>query len=682
MIQKIGAGSISAGSRVNYEVNQPAAKQNSTVLSTPAFSGNYTATGLVNAYQAFHGINLAKSISFGQSLSSAFKELNEPMSTCRDLSKGMKGEPVGTRVSVSDLIDKYSDDLPNTFDAIKTNVEVSSDKDKGTVTEARTQLKKMPNGILYEMSVRQPRKKTSPINTKLPLIQLLRITQDPFIEEQSYVLNTKGKLMAVVEDGNNVLLTNAGHIRKQPDPYTGGRRLDVSVSQKGNHFVPFTPEVQPVKEREAMPSIGEGTEIVIGMEDGRFVPEIIDSINSFVEKVDNGEIVLDQFVANPDAKNTQLAMLAGGFGSRAEYTNASSDGIFHGKKNGAQSTKGVFRTATGLTPMETTFISLHNAGLLDCSKGKLKIGDNIKFYLNQSGINKGNGGFTVDLYNKMEREGRKSLTLFPNDSMSRMSKASQKMADIMNSGDAAVVMIAKEVSSEDAKGNFGIMKLGSDNEILEFAEKPKEIPEGYEKDGKCLTNTFQFSVSKEAFEALATVEPFFPAGKGKEPKDWSGTFIPTLMALSQLDDPQEINEYITNAINAKKKDKADWDIVNIPADVIAQAKDIIGSQKIIAVPTDEPWADCGTLNALYHTTMQIASNDFPLEDFERKHVLDSINTQTGLVASSPEQKAEIEDKYSIDGEVMVVPKAKRVDPAIVDEYIDNGLITVNEKQTV
>ena len=80
------------------------------------------------------------------------------------------------------------------------------------------------------------------------------------------------------------------------------------------------------------------------------------------------------------------------------------------------------------------------------------------------------------------------------------------------------------------------MKLSADNEILEFAEKPKVIPEGYEKKGMCLTNTFQFSVSKEAFKALATLEPFFPAGKGKEPKDWSKTYVPILMSLTQKDD--------------------------------------------------------------------------------------------------------------------------------------------------
>ena len=668
MIQKIGAGIVNPNLKQNETKLSTPANSN-TLVSKPAFSGNYTATSLVNAYQAYHGINLAKTVSFGQSLSQAFKELNQQMSTCRDLSKGMKGESVGSRVHVSELVDKYYDDLPNDFDAIKTNIEVSSDPDKGTVTEARTQLKKMPDGILYEMAVRKPRKTTDPVDKKLPLTQLIKITQDPDIPEHTYVLNTKGKLMAVVEDGNNVLLTNTGNFTKITDEE---KRLSVNATQKGNVFTPFTPDVQPVEKRVHTPSIGEGTEIVIGMEDGRFVPEIISSIKSFVDKVNNDEIILKQFVANPDAKNTQLAMLAGGFGSRAEYTNASSSGIFHGKQNGAQSTKGVFRTATGLTPMETTFISLHNAGLLDCSKGKLKIGDNIKFYLNQSGVNKGNGGFTVDLYNKMEREGRKSLTLFPNDSMSRMTEASRKMADIMNSGEAAIVMIAKEVSSDDAKGNFGIMKLGENNEILEFAEKPKTIPKGYEKDGKCLTNTFQFSVSKEAFGALAKLEPYFPAGKGKEPRDWSKTFVPILMSLTQKDDIEEITEDIAKVVDAKEG--------TIPAEAVEEAKALLGDQKIIAVPTDEPWADCGTLNALYHTTMQIASNDFPLEDFERKHVLDSINTQTGLVASTPEQKAEIESKYIIDGQVMVVPIAEKVDSSVVKEYIDNGLITINEKQ--
>ncbi len=666
MIQKIGVGVINQNPTIN--TNKTANNAVKSNVTTPSFSSNYTATSLVNAYQAFHGIQTAKTVSFGKSLTAAFKDLNQQMTTCRDESKGKAGEAVGSRVDVSSLVDEYCDELPNDFDAIKTNIEVASTDD--TITDARTQIKRTPNGIMYEMAVRNPRKKGTIGDRSHGLQQLIRITQDPKAEEKAYVLNTKGKLMGVVEDGNNVILSNAGTFSKHLDDTS---RLAVEAEKSTNRdFVPFTPAVQEVKDRIHQPSVGQGTEIVIGMEDGRFVPEIIDSIKTFVDKVNSGEIILDQFVANEGAQNTQLAMLAGGFGSRAEYTNASSDGIFHGKDKGAQSTKGVFRTATGLTPMETTFISLHNAGLLDCSKGKLKIGDNIKFYLNQSGVNKGNGGFTVDLYNKMEREGRESLTLFPNDSMSRMSKATEKMANIMNSGNAAIVMIAKEVSSEDAKGNFGIMKLGADNEILEFAEKPKTIPAGYEKNGMCLTNTFQFSVSKEAFKALATLEPFFPAGKGKEPRDWSKTFVPILMSLTQKDDIAEITKDISKVVDAKEG--------QIPESAVAIAKEALGNQKIIAVPTDEPWADCGTLNALYHTTMQIASNDFQLEDFERKHVLDSINTQTGLVASTPEQKAEIESKYYVDGEVMVVPKAKKVAPSIVDNYIRKGLITVNERQ--
>ncbi|MBE7705176.1 MAG: hypothetical protein E7Z90_05110 [Cyanobacteria bacterium SIG29] len=664
MIQKIGVGLVNQNPMVTKERN--VANNTQQYSSTPAFARNYTATSLVNAYQAFHGIQTAKTVSFGKSLAAAFKDLNQPMTTCSDPKKGKAGESVGSRANVSSLVNEYYDELPNNNDAIKTDIEISSTPKE--IVDARTQIKRTPNGIMYEMAVRKPRPVDTPADRSKPLDQLIRITQDPKAEEKAYVLNTKGKLMAVVEDGQNVLLTNAGTFSKHIDDTA---RLNVRADKASNRdFVPFTTEIQKVRERVHMPSIGQGTEIVIGMEDGRFVPEIIDSIRTFENKINKGEIILDQFVANPDAKNTQLAMLAGGFGSRAEYTNASSDGIFHGKANGAQSTKGVFRTATGLTPMETTFISLHNAGLLDCSKGVFGIGKNVKFYLNQSGVNKGNGGFTVDLYNKMEREGRNSLTLFPNDSMSRMTEASRKMADIMNTGDAAIVMIAKEVSSEDAKGNFGIMKLGKDNEILEFAEKPKTIPAGYEKNGNCLTNTFQFSVSKEAFKALATLEPFFPAGKGKEPRDWSKTFVPILMSLTQKDNLNEMRADIAKVVDADPK--------QIPMSAIREAHEAVANQKIIAVPTDEPWADCGTLNALYHTTMQIASNAFPLEDFERAHVLNSINTQTGLVASTPEQKSQIESKYYIDGEVMAVPKAKRVSPSIVGQYINKGLISINK----
>ncbi len=675
MIERIGYGNIIP---LKKQENIQNTQANKTKMTVPSFSAKYNAAELVNAYQAFHGIKTAKTISFGASLAKSIDSLRDVMYTCKDESKGKKGEEVGKKVKATEIIQKHKDDLPYLEDALKTNVTVNIEKDKNMpskpakITEARTQIKRTPVGILYEMAVRQPRLENQPFDRKAPLKQLIQIIQDFDGEpqEQAYVLNTKGNLMAVIEDNDDVILTNAGTAKRiYQNPK---QKLIVHAEQKGNNYAKFTPIAAPLKVREHKPSIGQGTEIVIGMEDGRFVPEIIDSIESFVKKVNDGEIILDQFVANKDAKNTQLAMLAGGFGSRAEYTNASSDGIFHGVKNGAQSTKGVFKTATGLTPMETTFISLHNAGLLDCSKGKLKIGDNIKLYLNQSGVNKGNGGFTVDLYNKMNRSGRKSLTLFPNDSMSRMPKATKEMADIMNSGKAAIVMISKKVKANDAKGNLGIMKIDPEtHEILEFKEKPKSIPTGYaDKNNMCLTNTFQFSVSKEAFGALAALEEFFPESNGKEPRDWSKTYIPILMSLTQNNDIDKIRKDIAKTV--------DTNYENIPRGVVQLAKQVLHGQKIISVPTEESWADCGSLNALYHTTMEIASGEFKLEDFERQHVLDSINTETGLVASTKEQKDEIEKKYVIDGEVMVVPKAKKIDHSIVDKYIKDGLIAVNK----
>lgn len=678
MIQKIGAANLAnAAGLLNKNYSQH--MQKNSYATTPAFSNNYSGVDIAKAYQGMFGIQTAKTVSFGQSLSDAFSELTTQMKTCTD-ERGEKGEAVGSQVAVSEIIKKFAKELPSEYDAIKTNITV--DPKKGTTNPiiARTQVKKMPHDyIMYQMAVRPPQSGNQRKTENLK--QLISIYQRPSSaiadEQKAYVLNTKGNLMAVIEDGDNVLLTNAGGIRTK----AGAGHLYAHALQKGNTFRPFKQPVMPeapirtesVSDSKPVDPNNNGTEIVIGMEENRFVPEIIKSIEDFIAKIDSGEIVLGEFHPQEGAKNLQLAMLAGGFGSRAEYTNASSSGIMHGEKNGAQSTKGVFRTATGLTPMETTFVSLHNAGLLNCSKGQLKIGKNIKFYLNKSGINKGNGGFTVDLYNKMERSGRKYLAIFPNDSMSRMTNATKRMFEKMEQGNTAIAMIAKEVKSDDAKGNFGIMKLGNDNEILEFKEKPKEIPDGYERNGKCLTNTFQFAVSKEAFEALAIIEPFFPVSQGKEPRDWSKTFIPILMSLTQKDDITDIAADITKIVGNVSDQN---EFIN----AVIKAKSIVGGQKIVAIPTDEPWADCGTLNALYHTTMQIASGDFKLEDFERRHVLDSINTETGLIASTPEQKKYIEDHYSINGEVMAVPKAQKVYPYIVKNYERKGLISVNERK--
>ena len=675
MLNRISmADSLTKNYSLQSSTNVQKRENNATnVIQFKGQNASYGADKLAAAYRAYNKIPMASTVSFTGSLATAFEELNQSMVTCQDIEHGRKGEEVGSRADVSQLVSKFIDDLPRYDDAMKTTIQIAKDKDKGTITDARTQVKKgHGDNMKFEMVVRTPRKENENPGWTEKIQQILKFELEPYsinldsdnrrsikgTPENAYVLNTKGKLMAVVEDGDNVLLTNAGKLNKK-DSSSG--YLNVTAEQNKNVFKPFEVHNVPVVEQKSGGSQGGGTELVIGLEDGRFVPEIIDSIATFVEKVDNGEIVLDEFKPAEGAQNMQLSMLAGGFGSRAEYTNASSSKIMHGNPQGSNLTKGCFRTATGLTPMETTFVSLHKAGLLDCSKGNLGIGKNIKFYLNDSGVNGGNGGFTVDMYDTMEREGRDSLLILPNDAMSRIPKALSEMTSIMNSGNAAVVMVAKEVDKEDARGSLGIMKINDKGEIEAFAEKPKEFEEGYvDENDNCFANTFQFAVSKEAFKALSILEPYLPANNsGKEPRDWSKTFTPILMALTQNEDAEGAQKQIKDSI---KQD--------MPLEALSEAKEVLGNQKIYAVKSSEPWADCGTLNALYHTTMQIASGDFPLEDFERKHVLDSVNTQTGLVASSPEQKAEIEDKYDIEGQVMAVPKAKAVSNDIIDEYAD------------
>lgn len=712
---------LSSVSRANfslksYGINGVKKQKTNSTNATNAiqFKGadkNISAAKLADAYKGYNNVRLASSVSFTGSLSGAFEELNQKMKTCVD--ENSNGEVVGSRIDINGLY-KLKDDLPRYDDAIKTIVEAKrekvEDKDTGkvitAVADAKYQIENAGDGNLKFIATRRPlRDENDKSHRTNPIEQLLSFEYTPYdvvcndenersfigTPEATYVLNTKGNLMAVVEDNDSkdVLLTNAGEIHKKDSSkgkldvkakeYTikdeNGKDIeaselikrtstkacengeDKSLIQIENTYKPFVPENVPVLTKKSGGSQGGGTELVIGLEQGRFVPEIIDSIKTFENKINDGDIVLDEFKPAEGAQNIQLSMLAGGFGSRAEYTNASSSKIFHGKKDGSNLTKGCFRTATGLTPMETTFISLHKAGLLDCSKGNFGIGKNIKFYLNDSNVNGGNGGFTVDMYKTMERENRESLFIMPNDAMSRIPNAVSKAVDIMNSGKAAVVMVAKEVNKEDARGKLGIMKIDDEGKIVEFAEKPKKFEKGYvDQNGNCFANTFQFAVSKEAFEALSILNPYLP-NAGKEPKDWSKTYTPILMGLTQNDTVDGARAQINGIISK-----------DTPDDVLQKAKDALGNQKIYAVKTDEPWADCGTLNSLYHTTMQIAAGDFPLEDFERLNVLDCVDTQTGLVASSKEQKERIEKKYNTKGQVMVVPKAEPVDKSIVDTY--------------
>ncbi len=675
MIQGISTNALylhSLKARETQNTTSPITKSNVIPFKASPLSGDKLALAL----QAQTIVPIAKTISFSGALFTEFAEATDRVSVCKDTKAGKNGEDVGTKTNVNNIITRFSPELKKYDDAIKTTIELQNDGKK--VVEARTQLKKLFNDdILFEMAVRPERDVNSTPPSGVPdLTQKISVVLNPKNKntEQVSVLNTKGKLMAVVEDGNDVILTSAGNIEKKEDG-----TLLAAGKKPGREFKPFTPENIPViKDLEPHPSIGVGGEIIIGMEDGRFNAEIVDSIREFEQKLKSREITLPQFIAKDGADSIQIAMLAGGFGSRAEYTNASSDGIFHGKEDGAQSTKGVFRTSTGLTPMETTFISLHMAGLLDCSAEKFGIGKNVKFYLNKSGVNKGNGGFTIDLYQKMIQNNQTCEFIFPNDSISRMPLAIAEAAEKMNEGHTAIAMIAKKVPEAEARGTFGIMALSDDNQILKFAEKPKKIdPEFMDKDNYCLTNTFQFAVSKEAFQALEIIEPKFnKALEGKETRDWSKHLVPTIMVLSQFETPDEMRKNLPVVAGEDKNPKFINFLEKIPDSVLLEAKAVLGDQKVIAVPTDESWADVGQAAALYDVTMDIARGDFKLLDFERKNVINSINTKTGLVAMNPEQKEEIENKYKISGEVIVVPKAKTVPPSILLDYAD--CITINK----
>ena len=676
---------------VSPRFSKPNARKQNT-NSIQSSSDNFYSLNTAKALK-LNSLNLAKTVSFTGALIGAFKELNDVMVTCK--TDTSDGESAGKRANVNRLLHGFIDEFSQVDDAIKTSIRVNDHKPEDDPIYARTQIKMIrpskdiayTNDLLFQMAVRDHAGDITDRTSNLK--QLINIMLTPVnykgqgTKEQAYVLNTKGNLMAVVEDGDDVILTNAGTLSKKE---CADGLLDIDATQwvdkKGsknekmeNIYKPFTAKAQPVRERIPEKSEGEGTEIIIGMEDGRFVDEIKDSILTFVEKVKNGDIVLDKFVANKNAKSTQLVMLAAGYGSRAEYTNASSSAIFHNIDGGTQSTKGVFRTATGLTPMETSFVTLHNAGLLDCSKENLDIDKNIKFYLNQD-INRGNGGYTLGLAKKMMRDDAKSIMILPNDSMSRMTNAIIKAKELTDSGNAAIAMIAKKVEAQDCINTFGIMRLNNQNQIMEFKEKPSKIDPEFiveKTNGKdmCLTNTFQFTVSREALKVMELVEPFYTFdAKNKESRDWSKNYIPVIQAITMYDNPDDIRAFFAKNPKVFGKDAKPLDDATI-----FKAKEILHGQKLYAVPTDEPWADCGTLNQLYMTTMQIASGDFKLEDFERAHVLSCVDTEKGLVASSEEQKKRILDKYILTGQIMAVPQAK---PVNYDKIKDIP-VTVNER---
>ena len=150
----------------------------------------------------------------------------------------------------------------------------------------------------------QQEKVLSPAQQMSIVLSPYNVPNNKITPEKPYILETKGKLMAIAEDGSDVLLTNAGYIDKKS---TDEGRLTISAKQKGNKFIPFEVAPQPIREREVKPSIGAGTEIVIGMEDGRFVGELIKSIEDFSKKVESGQVLLDPFVQKEGADKVQFS---------------------------------------------------------------------------------------------------------------------------------------------------------------------------------------------------------------------------------------------------------------------------------------------------------------------------------------------------------------------------------------
>lgn len=490
------------------------------------------------------------------------------------------------------------------------------------------------------------------------------------------VLDNKGKFIAVVEDGQYVLMGNKGQLSSK----------DGSLKIKGNKKTEVErPQInKPTFDKlKPMPSIGQGGEVIIGLQNGRFCEAIIDSLQEFERKINEEEIVLPQFKAQEGAKTMQVAILSGGYGSRAEYTNASSEGIYHNdtKPQGPQNTKGSFRMATGLTPIETTLVTLHKAGILDCSKGVFGIGKNLKFYKNDSNINKGNGGFTLRMYDKMKKEGMDSIFVLPNDSVSRMTKATTEAQNIMNSGNSAIVMIASQVPWEKAKGNFGIMKLEGDmNEIKEFAEKPKERIDGFiDEDENCYTNTFQFMVHKDALKAINILEPHFKTKEGdKESRDWSKQLLPALMSVSQYEKPQDMRDHFLDVSGLRTIPGSINVLEKTPDDVLLQAREALNGKKVFAVKSNEPWVDAGQFDSMYDVSLKIASGEFEFEPFEMEHAFNSVNLETGLVATSPQLKEAVEQNYDINGHFMAVDKMHNVTTKnTIDLCVQNGSLIVD-----
>lgn len=634
---------------------------------------------LTLALRALNGVQLAQTVSF-KGFNDIYHNLRSEMKSCTD-ENGEKGEDAGIRLNVTKLMKRSAADMPRPYDSMHMTVSTSkTEAGEGVFNVVDTRMK-VKRGLNDEFSLKAIVREPRPENSEDPgatanWIQKFDITQNPFKSGyQAFMLNTRGNLMGVIEDKaeNVALLTNSGSIvsKNQADG-----ALKMIVENPKNQYTPFIPSVPEVADKPFEPSIGKGAKLVISMQDGRYTAETMKAIADFVNKVKSGEIDFGPFVQAEGADKAKIILLAGGYGSRAEHANVASDRIFHfnakdssdvrSEKKLGQTNKGIVKSPTGLNSMETTFKTLHDAGILNCSKDALEIGKNIEFYINASPVNRGNGGFTLDVYKNMKEQGIENYIVVPNDAFSRMTNATKDVLNFANTGKSAMTMIAKEVEPKDAIKNLGIMKIAEDGEILGFAEKPASIPEGYQlENGKCASNTFQFSVNKDTFEALTILEDCLAnkvrTSEKKESRDWSKCFTPIIMSITQNEDLEKIQKEVAKLL--------DTSVDNLPIEKIQEVKNILADKKVTAIPTSEPWVDAGTLNAYYQTAMQIASGDFKLSATERNNALKCINTETGLVTNSPELRAKIENKYDIKGEVVVVEKAPYLDDnAVKNEF--------------
>ena len=175
MIQKVTLSPVSVKNQAvkSNGITMPAKSQN------VSFEGSKTqASKLASAYQALNGIKTAKTVNFagGISLNEVFDKFNMEVVTCDDPAAGIKGEMVGSRANVSEIIEELHDSLPKYEDAVKTNIVVSKEDRKEQYEEqfsstgryykyektvpyetiARTQVKNAGEDFLYEMAVRQP----------------------------------------------------------------------------------------------------------------------------------------------------------------------------------------------------------------------------------------------------------------------------------------------------------------------------------------------------------------------------------------------------------------------------------------------------------------------------------------------------------------------------------------------